>query len=182
MKKFFLHRVCDLMLASDNSVSLSERVEFIWKSIIAFGPIALILDGFDAWFDSNVKFFAFAIISIMINMFFGGWMHWKKGSFSIEQFIKKTVEMCVVLIVAYMILEFVVNIAGHDNIVGNTFEKILQISTLLYPGGKILKNCFILTKGKYPPEFIMDKIYNFQKNGDLSEFLNTKKSTEKQEM
>jgi hypothetical protein len=60
-----------------------------------------------------------------------------------------------------------------DNLAGEIFRILIQTTTLLYPTSKVLKNVFIITKGKYPPKFLMDRLYNFEKNGDLNDFFKT---------
>ena len=72
-----------------------------------------------------------------------------------------------------MLLEMLRYTAG-DNIAGEIFRVTIQIITLLYPTSKVLKNVYIITDGKYPPEFLMNKLYNFEKNGDLNGFFKTK--------
>lgn len=60
------------------------------------------------------------------------------------------------------------------------FRVVLQMTTLIYPLSKILKNIFIISKGEHPPEWIMKRIYNFQENGDLSAFLEVSTPREKE--
>lgn len=42
--------------------------------------------------------------------------------------------------------------------------------SLLYPVKDIVKNVFVLSKGKFPPEFFMRTLYNYEKSGKLREF------------
>src|SRR5690606_16330533 len=87
--------------------------------------------------------------------------------------IFKNIEMACVVIVVYIMLEMLRYTAG-DNIAGEAFKILIQITTLLYPTSKVLKNVHIITSGRYPPKFIMRRLYNFEKNGDLSDFFNNK--------
>jgi hypothetical protein len=59
--------------------------------------------------------------------------------------------------------------------VGESFKILIQVVTLLYPVSKVLKNIYILSNKQFPPAFIMDKIYNFEKNGDLKDLFDTDK-------
>lgn len=107
-------------------------------------------------------------------------MNFKKKTFSWLVLIVKTGAMILVTFVTYMILELILIVAG-SNILTEGFRAALQVATLLYPASKILKNIFILSNGEYPPEWVMKKLHDFQKNGDLSEFLKQKKENKKEE-
>ena len=50
------------------------------------------------------------------------------------------------------------------------FKMSVQLMTLFYPVSKIVKNVFVLTKGKYPPQFVMKALYNYEKEGKLKDF------------
>ena len=76
--------------------------------------------------------------------------------------------MTFIVIIGYVMLEMLRYTAG-DNLAGEIFRILIQISTLLFPISKVLKNIFILSKGKYPPKFFMQRLYNFEKTGDLKD-------------
>ena len=42
--------------------------------------------------------------------------------------------------------------------------------SLLYPVKDIAKNLFVLSNGKFPPEFFMKALYKYEKSGKLREF------------
>jgi len=104
-------------------------------------------------------------------------VHNRRQEFSWKTLLKKTNEMMFIVIISYLTLEIIMSVAGGNEIV--TFFRItIQITTLLYPGSKILKNIFIFSKGEYPPEWLMKKVYNFQESGDLNEFLKSKNNND----
>ena len=76
--------------------------------------------------------------------------------------------MIAVLIAAYILLEQLRIVIG-DNIIGNGLKVVIQVSTLLYPTSKALKNLYILSNNQFPPAFIMERLYNFEKTGDLND-------------
>lgn len=177
MKVLLLKKYFNIVLLGDDNLTISERLHYLWKSIITFAPIAYLLNMFNLWFEDNRLFFNAVIIFIFVNMVLGAYMHIKRKTFEWFELIKKTMTMVVAVMLTYFILELVLQVAGH-NIVTEGFRATLQVATLLYPGSKILKNIFIFTNGEHPPQWMMEKIYNFQKNGDLSAFLKTKKDEE----
>ena len=82
-----------------------------------------------------------------------------------------------VIVCSYIMLEMLRYTAG-SNIAGETFRVIIQTLTLLYPTSKVMKNLFLISSGKFPPEFLMKKLYNFEKSGDLTAFFSTQAPTE----
>ena len=57
-----------------------------------------------------------------------------------------------------------------DSLVTEVFESSLQAMTLLYPVSKAVKHIFILSIGKYPPQWIIAALYQYEKNGKLKDF------------
>jgi hypothetical protein len=135
--------------------------------IVTFGPIAYILDGLNLWFENNQQFSSFVIICLLVNLLVGVRYHNKMGTFCWKEFFIKNIEMWVILVLVYGLLEML-RITAGNNIVGEGFKVLIQVMTLLYPISKALKNIYILSNKKFPPSFIMDKIYTFEKNGDLN--------------
>ncbi|WZL88299.1 hypothetical protein VS868_11900 [Salinimicrobium sp. 3283s] len=175
LKIFTLKIYCNLILLGYRELSWTERFWSFVKSFLAFSPVAFILGAVHAWYLENEHFFYAVSILVIINMVFGGRMHWKKRNFNIKLFLNKTSEMIISLTLIYLGLEMIIS-HGGDNYVTSGFRAALQMTSLLYPFSKIAKNVHILSKGKYPPEWIMKKLFDFEKTGDLKEFLDTPKT------
>ena len=101
-------------------------------------------------------------------MLVGAFFHNKMGTFNWVEMFKKNVLMWMVLIVVYTMLEMLRLTAG-DNFVGEGFKILIQVTTLLYPVSKVLKNIYILSNKQFPPAFIMNKVYDFEKNGNVKD-------------
>lgn len=168
-----------MLLADYDNVSIGDRIKYVWNAILHFAPIAIVLDLFNWWFTENHQFGTFMCIALIINLIIGAYMHKKSGTFCFKQFIVKNAELAFTISVTYVMLEMLRYTAG-DNLAGEIFKILVQVMTLLYPTSKVLKNIFIISKGKYPPEFIMRKLYNFEKNGDLEKLFSTKKDDDKE--
>ena len=174
LKILFLKFFFGLILMTDKNIPLIDRIELFFKSLLAIAPIAFLLELSKNWVMDNPRFTTAVILIVFINMGLGAYMHLKKGNFKWKKFITKSVSMILVINITYIVLELIIGRAG-DNFIVDGFRAALQVATLLYPGTKVLKNIFLLSNGEYPPKWIMDKIYNFEKNGDLQAFLETKK-------
>lgn len=164
----------NFILIGDKNLSIIERIEFFLKSLLTIAPIAFLVELTQSWVLNNQKFTTAVVLIILINMVIGAYIHVKKGDFKWKKFITKSISMVIVINITYIVLELILGRAG-ENFIVEGFRAALQVATLLYPGSKILKNIFILSNGEHPPKWVMQKIYNFQENGDLKQFLTTTK-------
>ena len=177
-KEMFKKIYYSIMLLSADSPTLLEKLGYLTKLILTFAPIAYVLNGLGVWFNSNTQFFSFVLIALSLNMIVGARFHYKNKTFKWDEFFKRNCEMWSVVIVVYILLEMLRKTAG-DNIMADGFKIVVQLTTLLYPISKALKNIYILTGKKYPPKFIMDKIYNFEKNGNVTDLLSKEDEVDK---
>lgn len=170
MKKILSH----LILLTGRDIDFSDRLNYLVNLVLKLTPIVFLLNLINWWFSENQQFGTFLCIALLLNMIVGAVYHWKNGSFSFPQFLGQNALMIFTISSVYIMLEMLRYTAG-DNLIGDLFRITIQITTLMYPTSKIFKNCFILSNGKYPPEFIMQRLYKFEKSGDLSDFFNKTK-------
>jgi hypothetical protein len=158
------------ILAADDNIPGPSRINNFSKTLLVIGPIAYIIEKLTDWYITNEAFTHGNMVLIGLCALLGGIMHKRKGDFEWEKLLFKTIKMTILSLVVYTVIEIVISQAGDYGLV-TAFRAALQVGTLLYPGTKILKNVYILSKGEYPPTWIMMKVYNFQESGDLKEFL-----------
>jgi hypothetical protein len=163
------------ILLADNHPTWIEKIQYLIKLLMAFAPVAYALDGLNYWFENNKQFVSFMIFCLIVNLVVGIWYHRKMKSFDWEEFLKKNSQMMTVVVVVYALLEMLHLTAGA-NFVGESFRVLIQITTLLYPISKALKNIYILSNKQFPPAFIMEKIYNFEKDGNLKDLFSNDES------
>lgn len=175
LKAIFYKAYFNVALLFDQNIPKDDRILNFFKTILTFGPIAFILEQLNIWFFTHQGFVVGALILIIFNMILGAIVHARKKDFDWKILLKRTNEMTIILILSYLTLEVIMSVAGSSPVV-TVFRITIQVTTLLYPGSKILKNIFIFSKGEYPPEWLMKKIYNFQANGDLNALLKSKTS------
>jgi hypothetical protein len=161
---------CNFLILGYGGFPVPERIASFIKTAFILGPIAFGFEILEIWFETNQSFTAATLFMILLNMVFGGIMHFKKGDFDWQILIIKTVLMTVVVLVTYFVLEVIISFAGSGLII-NGFRAALQVATLLYPGAKVIKHVFILSDGEHPPKWIIHRIYNFKDNGDLQAFV-----------
>ena len=95
--------------------------------------------------------------------------HFKTGTFDIKDFLVGNTMMIFVISVSYISLA-ILSIPLDESGIGKMFKMSVQLMTLFFPVSKIVKNVFVLTKGKYPPQFVMKALYNYEKEGKLKDF------------
>lgn len=173
MKKLF----AKLILVSSPSAEFHDRFLYFVEVFVKIAPVAYVLSKIEWWFSENQQFGEFMCTMLVLNTVVGVVFHIRSKTFNYREFIWKNIGMALIVICGYMVLEMLRYTAG-DNFAGELFKIMIQTITLLYPGSKILKNLYILSNGKFPPEFIMEKLYNFEKNGDLESFFKSKKESE----
>lgn len=163
-------------MAASKEITFADRLRYIWNALIHFAPVAALLSAVGLWYTNNRQFGSFLIGALVANAVIGGVRHFKFDTFNLWKCFCKNLELAAMVLIVFYLLEMLRLTLG-DNIAGNSFKVLIQVMSLMYPISKSLKNIFILSKGKYPPEFLMTKLYNFEKNGDLSQFFSTDKTS-----
>jgi hypothetical protein len=169
------HFIYSIILLATDRPTIWEKFILSMKVVVALAPVAYVLNGLGVWFQSNHMFFSFMLYIIFANMVLGALYHHKANKFSWSEFWKSNIKMWAIIILIYPMLEMLSIIAGN-NFAGESFKIVIQISTMLYPGAKILKNVYLWSDKKYPPSWIIDRIYKFETTGKLSDL--TKKDGE----
>lgn len=165
MRKFLAYLI---LLGDPEGIPLSDALRYWFKSLLLLFPFALIGEAVTGWIKYNAIFWALLFFILAINCAVGAYTHFfRLKTFSWKELVIKNSEIALIAFVAYVVLDVVRYIAG-DNLGAELYSKVIQITTILFPGSKILKNVYILSYGKYPPKFVMERLYTFEKSGDVS--------------
>lgn len=166
-----------ILAIGDSKFPFWEKIELWWRVIIGISIVSYILEMLGLWFDNNKKFVTYFVLAVIFNMIFGIWKHLKLKTFNWEKFFYKTIVMLVMVVVAYIALYMLVDIAD-SNFLTDGFKTTIQLTTIFYPIAKIIKSIHIISNGDHPPKWLMDKLYNFEKDGDMQELISNKKEDE----
>ena len=166
-----------LLFTTKIKLTEKERFEFFISSFFKLTPIAFLINSAFNWHAENESFLYGLYAVLFINAFIGVLTHRKLKSFDIGEFFKSTLITVVVVFGVYFSLDQIEN-SIPDGFLSVAFTSSIQIITLLYPIAKIMRNSFILTNGKFPPEFLIEKLYNYERDGNIKEFLEIIKKEE----
>ena len=172
-----------ILFSDDKHLGLKQKSMFVVEAISKISFFLWIYSYFQLWYDNNKVFSTSLGAVLLVNMFVGMALHYKLGSFSWIELFTKTVKMLFIIFAVYIALKALNNIL-IDSIVGGLFKNTVEIITIFYPTSKVLENTFVLTNGKYPPEFLIKALYNYRKDGKLKDFfdaLQGKKEDKKEE-
>lgn len=172
MKIYFkrLYAATILFTAKTPCVTLWDKIGYFLKVIATCGPVVMILDALNIWFMQNTVFMSMVLGAVVINMIVGGVYHKINRTFSWWDFVKGNIKMFLGVFALYFLLELLRAAAGST--IGDILKAVVQTSTLLWPISKSLKNLYIIFDKKFPPAFIMEKLYRFEKTGDIKELIN----------
>ena len=158
-----------LLFYFDDRIHLRDRVYYFFIAFFKSIPLLMLYSYFSVWKEKNELFFAGISFILFLNMVVGATYHAKAGSFDIKQFLYGNISVMLVISVVYISLS-VLSIPLNESEMGKMFQSVLQFMTLMYPVSKIVKNIFVLTGGKYPPQFVMKALYNYEREGKLKDF------------
>ena len=158
-----------LLFYFDDKIHFRDRVYYFFLAFFKSIPLLMLYSYFSVWKEKNELFFVGISFILFLNMVVGATYHAKAGSFDIKQFLYGNISVMLVISVVYISLS-VLSIPLNESETGKMFQSVVQFMTLMYPVSKIVKNIFILTKGKYPPKFVMKALYNYEREGKLKDF------------
>lgn len=161
-----------IIYSDDKHLGLRQKMQFILEAFTKMSFFLWIYSYFQLWYNNNQVFSASLGGVLLMNMIIGMTLHYKLGTFSWLELFKSTIKMLLVIAAVYIALKALENLLV-DSFIGGLFKNFVEIITVFYPASKVLENTFILTNGKYPPEFIIKALYNYRKDGKLKDFFDT---------
>ena len=161
-----------LLFSSKTKISWYDRLEYFFEVFLKSAPLLFLYGFFSEWYEEN-ELFAIAIsTALFANFWVGARFHWMKGSFDLGKMLWKNLEMLVVVAGVYLLLGALGTPLG-ESMVGIAFRRTIEFITILYPASKALRNVFILTGGKHPPKFVIQALYQYEKDGKLKDFFDS---------
>lgn len=159
-----------LLFTTKIKLTEKERLEYFISSLFKFTPIAFLINSAFNWHNKHQSFLYGLYGVLFANALFGVLTHLKLNTFDVGEFFKSTLVTVIVVFGVYFSLDQI-DESIPEGFLSVAFTSSIQIITLLYPIAKIMRNGFILTNGKFPPEFLIQKLYNYERDGNIKEFL-----------
>jgi hypothetical protein len=178
--KLFMHKMYVwIILLSEKQVSIWDKIIYALKLLVTLGPVIAVLEALRIWFQDNQTFIGGVLVALLLNMGIGMWYHKRAHTFSWSAFFKGNIKMFCGVMLVYILLELLRSAAGNT-IISDAFKIIVQTTTMLWPVSKSLKNIYIIYEKKFPPAFIMERLYNFEKTGNLKQLFDSDLDNAKQ--
>lgn len=150
-------------------VTYWDRIKYFFQAVWLSFPFIVVYNHLVKWHQHNSFFIESASVIIFINAIFGGVSHWKQGTFSWKDMAVKNFMIVFIVLSSYLVLEKLFSFFS-STFVGDMLHSSISFMTLMYPASKFMTSAFIITNGKFPPEFLMKLFYSYEKNGRLKDF------------
>jgi len=153
----------------------------IWASVklAAVPAVGLsISERITGWYLERETYIVILAFSLIADLILGVWKHLESHSFSFEKMLLGFTKKLVFSIVFYFFSEALLQIlhdAKFDSLAVTGFLRFLLFA---WPAGNVMVNMGILTGGKFPPLFVLNRISKFNKTGDLKELKNITNESE----
>lgn len=151
-------------------LSIEERGKYFIKGFLKLLPITFFINIVLAWHSEHEIFLNSLYGILLVNATVGIITHFKLNTFDIGEFFKSTLITIAVIFAVYFSLDKLGN-SIPEGFIEISFTSSVQVMTLLFPISKIVRNSFILSNGKFPPQFLIEKLYNYERDGNLRSFL-----------
>lgn len=158
-----------LLFSTVAGVTYLDRIKYFFQAVWVSFPLIVIYNHLVSWHNSNELFIESASLIIFINAIFGGISHWKQGTFSWVKLAVKNLAIVFITLSGYLVLDKLFSFF-QSTFVGDMLKSAVSFMTLMYPASKFMTSAFIVTNGKFPPEFLMKLFYSYEKTGRLKDF------------
>ena len=164
--KTFAVRYGHSLLAKLKSVSI--------LGLIASVPLTLI-DRIDLWYIDNETYVLWVLFAIASDHLVGSLYHafWKRD-FSLKENIKGLLIKLTMVVVVGLLFEGLGQIINKAELIKSYLLISLRVAVFLYPTMSVLFNVYEMTKKKFPPSWVMEKLKSFQATGDISDLKRNK--------
>lgn len=123
---------------------------------------------FAGWYFDNQVFMSLVLLTIIIDMILGAWVHWGiKHDFSFRKLFWGFAGKTLVLILGYVLFEMIHQIVEDVEIIATYFKVTLKLVVILYPAGSAMVNMSLITNGRFPPIGWMHRLERFSKDGKI---------------
>ena len=126
------------------------------------------------WFDQNQSYVNIALGCIAVDHALGTLVHSKvyKNDFNLKKNITGFgVKLSMVVVFAFL-MEGLAHVTIEDDMIYRYIKMSGRILVILYPAISAMKNIKIVTNGAFPPDAIVGKLENFNKDLDVEKLKN----------
>lgn len=130
------------------------------------------------WYLERETYIIILAFSLIADLILGVWKHLELHSFSFEKMLFGFTKKLAFSIVFYFFSEALLQILHDAKFDSPAVTGFLRFLLFAWPAGNVMVNMGILTGGKFPPLFVLNRIAKFNKTGDLKDLKNITNETE----
>ncbi|ROI05442.1 hypothetical protein EGI16_03385 [Chryseobacterium sp. G0240] len=165
-------------LISIQSGSALAKISSAFK-LAALPAVGLsISERLTGWYIERETYLIILAFSLIADLILGVWKHLEHHTFSFESMCLGFTKKLAFSIVFYFFSEAFLQILQDAKFESLAITAFLRILLLTWPAGNVMVNMGILTGGKFPPLFVLNRISKFNKTGDLKDLKNITNETE----
>lgn len=165
------NNISEHLAKTEYTPNISEKVFYIFKMATIPAFFISIVETFSGWYIVDEKFMLIVFIAVALDHALGSIVHlFFKKDFSIKLNIKGLFIKLTGCIVGYVLFIMIHEIIKDEAFIAKYFKMVIQMMVLIYPAGSAILNLHIVTGGKIPPKWMIDRVTNFQNTGDIEQF------------
>lgn len=159
------------LFTAEKLVQFSHATVYSGLASIALIIPMNISETINGWIQLNIDYISIALFSVGAAHVLGSITHclykrdfdWKKN----------IVGFCIMLsmvVVVALLMEGLAHVTKEEDLIFKYVSMMGRLVVIIYPIRSALRNVKIITNGAFPPDAIIGKLENFNKNLDLNEF------------
>jgi len=144
----------------------------VWSSVQLAAVPAVgvgISEKITGWYLERETYIIILAFALIADLILGVWKHLENHSFSFEKMLLGFTKKLAFSIVFYFFSEAFLQILRDAKYDLPAVTGFLRFLLFAWPGGNVMVNMGILTGGKFPPLFILNRISKFNKTGNIND-------------
>ena len=139
------------------------------------GVIGSIINWITNWYLSDQIFLEYVLGAILFDLAFGITKHFIKHSFDFKELILGLLKKAFIVLGAIYLYNGFGAIITEESLVKTYFIISLRVGVFMYPSMSAFANMYIISGEKFPPKSIMERLHDFEDNGNIKDLINTDK-------
>jgi len=154
------------LFISLHSGSIAAKAQAVTLLTALFSPVAYLTEVAYSWGQNNIIYINFVLGAIVVDHIVGTTYHiFYKRDFSVKKNLGGLMLKTFIVVASAYLVEGLDFLSPTTGVLKEYISASLRFAVFLYPAGSAAGNMYVVTGGKIPPKFIVDKITKFREDG-----------------